>query len=186
MICAAWGFRRRRPPGSDDSNSDSNSDPKPKSSKDLKRTAETANENSGPDIQQSAARTEKEDIGTLSDKLARTSQNKLASQSNGKDGKQQGARGTSWSDWEDWDPDWEGPPGDPTPADQFRKNNPRRGMGSRTPRDEYLRPMIDTIGIQYRLGFKRLEAEERVETEFLTNQWESREAVKFGGSLHYL
>lgn len=56
-------------------------------------------------------------------------------------------------------------------------------MGSRTPRDEYLRPMIDTIGIQYRLGFKRLEAEERVETEFLTNQWESREAVKFGAIL---
>lgn len=183
VTCAAWGFRRRRPLDSDDSNSDSNSDSKPKSSKDLKRTAETANEKSGPDIRQSAARTEKEDIGTLSDKLASTSQDKLASQSNGKDGKQQGARGSSWSDWEDWDPDWEGPPGDPTPADQFRKNNPRRGMGSRTPRDEYLRPMIDTIGIQYRLGFKRLEAEERVETEFLTNQWESREAVKFGAIL---
>ena len=42
--------------------------------------------------------------------------------------------------------------------------------------------MIDTLGIQYRLGFKQFEAEERVQTEFETNQWESREAVKFAGA----
>lgn len=93
-------------------------------------------------------------------------------------------RGAAWEDWEDWDPDWEDDSGDQAPPDQFRKNNPRRGMGSKTPRDEYLRPMIDTLGIQYRLGFKQVEAEERVQTEFETNQWESREAVKFSG-MHF-
>ena len=91
-------------------------------------------------------------------------------------------RGAAWEDWEDWDPDWDGPPDEQLPPDQFRRINPRRGMGSKTPRDEYLRPMIDTLGIQYRLGFKQLEAEERVQTEFETNQWESREAVKFAGA----
>ena len=55
-------------------------------------------------------------------------------------------------------------------------------MGTLTPRDEYLRPMIDLTGVQYRLGFKVAEAEERIETEFETNQWESREAVKFAGA----
>lgn len=95
--------------------------------------------------------------------------------------KQEPAQQAHWEDWEDWDSDWEAKPDDEGPRDQFRKNNPRRGMGSKTPRDEYLRPMIDTLGIQYRLGFKQFEAEERVQTEFETNQWESREAVKFGG-----
>lgn len=90
-------------------------------------------------------------------------------------------RDTNWEDWEDWDSDWEAPDDNDAPPDQFRKRNPRRGMGYGTPRDEYLRPMIDTLGIQYRLGFKQMEAEERVQTEFETNQWESREAVKFGG-----
>ena len=107
--------------------------------------------------------------------------------SNGKtsdSAKQEPAQQTHWEDWEDWDSDWEAKPDDDGPRDQFRKNNPRRGMGSKTPRDEYLRPMIDTLGIQYRLGFKQFEAEERVQTEFETNQWESREAVKFGGVLH--
>ena len=55
-------------------------------------------------------------------------------------------------------------------------------MGTLTPRDEYLRPMIDLTGVQYRLGFRVAEAEERIETEFETNQWESREAVKFAGA----
>ncbi len=55
-------------------------------------------------------------------------------------------------------------------------------MGTLTPRDEYLRPMIDLTGVQYRLGFRVSEAEERIETEFETNQWESREAVKFAGA----
>lgn len=95
--------------------------------------------------------------------------------------RQQQPRGAAWEDWEDWDPDWEGPADDQAPPDQFRRVNPRRGMGTKTPRDEYLRPMIDTLGIQYRLGFKQLEAEERVASEFETNQWESREAVKFSG-----
>lgn len=88
---------------------------------------------------------------------------------------------TNWEDWDDWDSDWEAPVDEQKPPDQFRKRNPRRGMGYAAPRDEYLRPMIDTLGIQYRLGFKQMEAEERVQTEFETNQWESREAVKFGG-----
>lgn len=88
---------------------------------------------------------------------------------------------TNWEDWEDWDSDWETDDAREGPPDQFRKRNPRRGMGNATPRDEYLRPMIDRLGIQYRLGFKQMEAEERVQTEFETNQWESREAVKFGG-----
>lgn len=113
-----------------------------------------------------------EDIGDLVDRDDETQP---------KPGKQRHSRGAAWEDWEDWDPDWDGPPGDSAPPDHFRKNNPRRGMGSKTPRDEYLRPMIDTLGIQYRLGFKQVEAEERVQTEFETNQWESREAVKFSG-----
>lgn len=115
-----------------------------------------------------------EDIGDLVDRDGETQP---------KPGKQRHSRGAAWEDWEDWDPDWDGPPGDLAPPDQFRKNNPRRGMGSKTPRDEYLRPMIDTLGIQYRLGFKQMEAEERVQTEFETNQWESREAVKFSGEI---
>ena len=58
-------------------------------------------------------------------------------------------------------------------------------MGTLTPRDEYLRPMIDLTGVQYRLGFRVSEAEERIEIEFETNQWESREAVKFAGAGHW-
>lgn len=161
--CAAWGRKRSKPATpNEDSNSTSGTD-----------TVSSSAGNSKEDLQ-AAATQGIEDINDV-----RTIANNLEP----KTGKQWRSRGASWEDWEDWDPDWEGDPGDQGPPDQFRKNNPRRGMGSKTPRDEYLRPMIDTLGIQYRLGFKQLEAEERVQTEFETNQWESREAVKFSAIL---
>ena len=165
--CAAWGRKRSRP---SDPSEDNNT--KPSSEAPSSASENDSSQQLSPSKRQAAATSEMEDIGDLADKGSKAQPGA---------GKQRHARGAAWEDWEDWDPDWEGQPGDLGPPDLFRKNNPRRGMGSKTPRDEYLRPMIDTLGIQYRLGFKQLEAEERVQTEFETNQWESREAVKFSG-----
>ncbi len=167
--CAAWGRKRSRPSNpSEDNKPQSGTDAAP-----LARGNGASKQSAAEDIQ-SAATSQIEDIGDLADRN---------DSSQTKPGRTRHSRGASWEDWEDWDPDWEVQPGDPGPQDQFRKSNPRRGMGSKTPRDEYLRPMIDTLGIQYRLGFKQMEAEERVQTEFETNQWESREAVKFAGMI---
>lgn len=165
MKCKAWGRKRSRP-----ANPSEDSNPKPSSDASPSASGAGSSQQSAQNKAQAAARAPMEDIGDLADRDDETQP---------KPGKQRHSRGAAWEDWEDWDPDWDGPPGDSAPPDQFRKNNPRRGMGSKTPRDEYLRPMIDTLGIQYRLGFKQVEAEERVQTEFETNQWESREAVKF-------
>jgi len=165
--CKAWGRKRSRP-----ANPSEDSNPKPSSDAGPSASGNGSSQQSSQNKAQAAARAPMEDIGDLVDRDDETQP---------KPGKQRHSRGAAWEDWEDWDPDWDGPPGDSAPPDQFRKNNPRRGVGSKTPRDEYLRPMIDTLGIQYRLGFKQVEAEERVQTEFETNQWESREAVKFSG-----
>ena len=167
--CWAWGRKRNRPPSpSEDVNS------KPSTSSDPLVTGNGGSKPVGPADPKSAGMATLDDV----DKIEAAASNLKHRMSSSKP---KHARGAAWEDWEDWDPDWEDEVGDHAPPDQFRRINPRRGMGSKTPRDEYLRPMIDTLGIQYRLGFKQVEAEERVQTEFETNQWESREAVKFSG-----
>ena len=163
--CSAWGRKRNRP-----SNDDSNNKPSTSSDPSLTDTSKPI----GPADPRSASMAMIDDV----DKIEAAAKSLKRHTSSGKPKR---ARGAAWEDWEDWDPDWEDDDDTLAPPDQFRKNNPRRGMGSKTPRDEYLRPMIDTLGIQYRLGFKQVEAEERVQTEFETNQWESREAVKYSG-----
>jgi hypothetical protein len=48
-------------------------------------------------------------------------------------------------------------------------------------RDEYLRPIVDAQGIYNRLTFDEKDSEERVFVEAITNQYESREALKYAG-----
>ena len=170
--CAAWGRKRNRPPNSGE---DSNS--KPSTSSEPPVTENGDSEPVGPADPRKAGVALIDDVDKIEAAAATLKKQTSAT-------KPKHTRGAAWEDWEDWDPDWEDDSGDLAPPDQFRRVNPRRGMGSKTPRDEYLRPMIDTLGIQYRLGFKQVEAEERVQTEFETNQWESREAVKFAG-MHF-
>lgn len=48
-------------------------------------------------------------------------------------------------------------------------------------RDEFLRPMVDTTGIRYRIGFSEEEVTEEIREEFEENQQESWEGLRFGG-----
>ena len=173
--CSAWGRKRNRPASPEEGK-----DSKPSSDPAASTTGKEDSHAIGPADPRSAGGAMIDDVDKI-EAAAATLRHQA-----GTTKRQQQPRGAAWEDWEDWDPDWEGPPDDQAPPDQFRRVNPRRGMGTKTPRDEYLRPMIDTLGIQYRLGFKQLEAEERVASEFETNQWESREAVKFSGMQYLL
>lgn len=102
------------------------------------------------------------------------------------------------SDWarsgaadKDWD-DWETSPAvadveDVEDAAELReqvieRRRARRGRRT-TVRDEYLRPIVDVTGIYNRLAISEKEAEERVFIEAITNQYESREALKYAGIL---
>lgn len=178
--CRAWGRSKRQPEGPNSANNGSGplrGDP----------SSEAAGKQQGrqASIQQTSQQPSQPNSQKTSQQGA--SQSVVSSNGSASAGTERPKRRqhTDWEDWEEWESDWEAQDDNQAPPDQFRRRNPRRGMGTATPRDEYLRPMIDTIGIQYRLGFKQLEAEERVQTEFETNQWESREAVKFGGEAQY-
>ena len=58
----------------------------------------------------------------------------------------------------------------------------RRVKDSNKPgRDEFLRPMVDTTGIRYRIGFSEEEVTEEIREEFEENQQESWEGLRFGG-----
>jgi hypothetical protein len=102
------------------------------------------------------------------------------------------------SDWarsgaadKDWD-EWETSPAvadveDVEDAAELReqvieRRRARRGRRT-TVRDEYLRPIVDVTGIYNRLAISEKEAEERVFIEAITNQYESREALKYAGIL---
>lgn len=102
----------------------------------------------------------------------------------------------SLSDWsgginEDWD-DWEGTPAiadldDNVEAAELReqvieRRRARRGRRTKV-RDEYLRPIVDVTGIYNRLAIGEREAEERVFVEAITNQYESREALRYAAVL---
>ena len=106
------------------------------------------------------------------------------------------ATAAALSDWsagvrEDWD-EWEGTPAvadldDNIEAAELReqvieRRRARRGRRTRV-RDEYLRPIVDSTGIYNRLAIGEREAEERVFVEAITNQYESREALKYAGLL---
>lgn len=101
-----------------------------------------------------------------------------------------------WSDWQaemseqDWEA-WEGinvaDLDDVAEIAQLRdqviERRRSRAGKRRKVRDEYLRPIVDAEGILNRLAVDEGEVEERVFTEAITNQYESREAVKFAGIL---
>ena len=53
-----------------------------------------------------------------------------------------------------------------------------------TPRDSFLRPMVDLQGAKARLGFNAGRAAEEIEEEFDENRWESQEALKYAGVGH--
>ena len=58
----------------------------------------------------------------------------------------------------------------------------RRAKESNQPaRDEFLRPMVDTTGIRYRIGFSEEEVTEEIREEFEENQQESWEGLRGGG-----
>lgn len=57
----------------------------------------------------------------------------------------------------------------------------REGRREGTPRDSFLRPMVDLQGARARLGFDSTKAAMQLEEEFDENRWESQEAIKYGG-----
>ena len=75
--------------------------------------------------------------------------------------------------------DWAFRPGAdyPAPPEDTRPRYPN----SNTPRDSYLKPIADPIGIVDRLSFDRRSREERIAEEALLNSRESRAAVTFAG-----
>lgn len=104
---------------------------------------------------------------------------------------------SSSSDWasmsstEDWE-DWSGTPAiadldDIIEVAELREKiiERRRARQGRRKivRDEYLRPIVDATGIYNRLAISEKEAEERVFIEAITNQYESREALRHGVKL---
>jgi hypothetical protein len=54
--------------------------------------------------------------------------------------------------------------------------------GEGTPRDAFLRPMVDIKGAQERLGFNATKVAMEIEDEFDENRWESQEALKYAGA----
>jgi hypothetical protein len=103
---------------------------------------------------------------------------------------------SSFTDWsggvkEDWDA-WEGTPAvadldDNSEAAELReqvieRRRARRGRRTKV-RDEYLRPIVDVTGIYNRVAIGEKEAEERVFVEAITNQYESREALRYAAIL---
>ncbi|PRW20451.1 Chloroplast envelope membrane [Chlorella sorokiniana] len=101
-----------------------------------------------------------------------------------------------WSDWqaESTSQDWEAWEGinvadldDVSEVEELREAviERRRMRGGRRSkvRDEYIRPIVDAQGIVNRLIVDEAEAEERVFVEAITNQYESREAIKYFGAL---
>lgn len=102
---------------------------------------------------------------------------------------------SAWTEWsagpdEDWD-DWSGAAIADLDDEEdiaelreqvIRRRQERRGKRTKV-RDEYLRPIVDAQGIRNRLAFDERETEERVFVEAITNQYESREALKYGGYL---
>lgn len=92
---------------------------------------------------------------------------------------------------EDWD-DWSGNPAVADLDDSeevaelreavIRRRRSRRGERSKV-RDEYLRPIVDPTGIYNRVALGEKEAEERVFVEAITNQYESRESLRYAGVL---
>ena len=103
---------------------------------------------------------------------------------------------SSFTDWsggvkEDWDA-WEGTPAvadldDNIEAAELReqvieRRRARRGRRTKV-RDEYLRPIVDVTGIYNRVAIGEKEAEERVFVEAITNQYESRESLRYAAIL---
>ncbi|KAK9917370.1 hypothetical protein WJX75_003623 [Coccomyxa subellipsoidea] len=64
-----------------------------------------------------------------------------------------------------------------------RRRGRRRRDAQQPPRDEYLRPMVDTTGIRYRIGLNEDEMTEDIREEFEENQRESWAALRFAGVL---
>ncbi|BDA48808.1 Proton extrusion protein PcxA [Coccomyxa sp. Obi] len=104
------------------------------------------------------------------------------------------AEDDDWDDWGDWgEPkvlsDWvdEGQAArrNGKPSSQSRRRGRRRRDRDphEPPRDEYLRPMVDTQGIKYRIGLNEDEVTEDIREEFEENQRESWAALKFAGVL---
>ncbi|KAL6777324.1 CEM1 [Auxenochlorella protothecoides x Auxenochlorella symbiontica] len=99
---------------------------------------------------------------------------------------------SQWSDWAGHDQDWDEWKGEAEPdlddaediaalrSAVIKKRRARKGRRSVT-RDEWLRPIVDFQGIRDRLAFDEQDSEERVFIEAATNQFESREAVKYAG-----
>ncbi|CAL5223632.1 g6176 [Coccomyxa viridis] len=92
-----------------------------------------------------------------------------------------------WGGWGDDDPDI-----DWVDLSKVRRNGSREAARARrrkakdtnkVGRDEFLRPMVDTTGIRYRIGFSEEEVTEEIREEFEENQQESWEGLRFGGIL---
>ena len=95
--------------------------------------------------------------------------------------------GSSWDTWDQWAPldghaeDWEPWEEEERPLGGPRKY-PRRMSNEQRPRDEFLRPIVDFAGIRDRLSTDAIATEERITEEFVSNQEDSREALKFAGA----
>ncbi|CAK0741175.1 hypothetical protein CVIRNUC_001305 [Coccomyxa viridis] len=99
---------------------------------------------------------------------------------------------SSEGDWGGW-----GGAGDDDPdidwvdVSRVRRNGSRESRARRRAgkeagqpaRDEFLRPMVDTTGIRYRIGLSEEEVTADIREEFEENQQESWAALRFGGIL---
>lgn len=61
------------------------------------------------------------------------------------------------------------------------RENRRQGT---TPRDSFLRPMVDLTGAKARLRLDSDKAARELQEEFDDNRWESQEALKYAGASH--
>lgn len=118
----------------------------------------------------------------------------MSAGSGGAAGSDSGRQRSVWTDWSGQDEDWDEWKSqvvvdleDVEELAELReavieRRRQRRGKRSNV-RDEYLRPIVDPQGIYNRLAYDEKEVEERVFIEAITNQYESREALKYGLTL---
>ena len=93
------------------------------------------------------------------------------------------ARRPAYGDWAsdiELGDDWAYRPGDPAPLPPPVDTRPRY-PNSNTPRDSFMRPIADPIGVVDRLSWDRRGRERRLAEEATLNRRESRAAVTFAG-----
>eukprot|EP00892_Ulva_mutabilis_P010826 jgi/Ulvmu1/8115/UM040_0010.1 len=99
------------------------------------------------------------------------------------DGKEVRKRPLVYGDWAsdiEYGDDWDYRPGGAA-AQPTARDTRARYPNTRTPRDSFMRPIADPIGVMDRLSWDRVSREERLAAEATLNRRESRAALVFAG-----